>query len=628
MGWTGEIQHASDYFAAAASTAVATPAAARLKQISAPIPVTGSEKQAQVHGEGLRVTKHDRQDLEQRLAKDRCKTVPVWLADEIEGGQEDFWFRNQSRWRRYAENELYTMCHYKQQEPMDGTKEARWWADYCHLNQEFADRILQIYKPGDVVWVHDYHLLLLPNLLRQKAPHMHIGFYLHVPFPSSEFIRCLARRREVLRGVLGANMIGFQSYSYSRHFSSSCTRILGFDSSPAGVDAFGAHVAVDVLPTGINAAELEKLAFGDPVIEEKVAGLRKMYDGKKVIVGRDRLDSVRGVAQKLMAFELFLERYPEWRERVILIQVTSPTSVEEQKEDPEHKIATKVAELVSRINGRFGSLSFVPVHHFPQYLAKDEYYALMRVADVGLITSVRDGMNTTSLEYVICQKESHGPLILSEFSGTAASLAHAIHINPWDQAGVARSIDEALKMSEEQKKSQHDKLYEYVTTNTVQAWTDGFLKRLLINLSSHDQSVTTPALDQTALLAQYRRAKRRLIMLDYDGTLTPIVKDPSAAIPTDRVIRTIKTLASDPRNCVWIISGRDQNFLTQWMWDISELGLSAEHGSFIREPRSEKWQNLAEALDMSWQKEVLDIFQKFTEKTQGAPYASLYRCRG
>ncbi|KAI9811521.1 MAG: threalose-6-phosphate phosphatase [Phylliscum demangeonii] len=620
VGWTGEIKHASDYFTLHVSAGPATSVSARLKQIAAPIPVNGVHSQTATVTEGIRVTKEDRQELEKRLARDRCKTVPVWLADNVEGEQESgsFWLRDQSRWRRYAESELYTACHYKQHEPRDGRKESTWWADYCHLNKEFANRIIQIYKPGDLVWIHDYHLMLLPSLLRHHFPRMHIGFFFHAPFPSSEFVRCLAHRKEVLGGMLGANMIGFQAYGYSRHFSSSCTRILGFESSPAGVDAYGAHVAVEVLPIGINAEEVEKMAFGDAEVEAKVTRLRQMYAGKKVVVGRDRLDSARGVAQKLLAFETFLERYPQWRDRVILIQVTSPTTVAEEKDDSEYKLAGKVAELVSRINGRFGSLSFMPVHHFPQYLPKDEYYALMRVADVGLITSIRDGMNTIGFEYVICQKEHHGTLILSEFSGTASSLDQAMQINPWDLAGVSASIDRALQMTAEEKRAQHAPLYRYVTTNTVQAWSVRFIDRLLTNLSSAEQSMGTPLLDKAALLTQYRRAKRRLFMLDYDGTLTPIVQEPSAAIPTDRVIRTLKTLAADPRNAVWIVSGRDQKFLGQWMGDISELGLSAEHGSFLREPGAEAWKNLAEKLDMSWQKEVLRIFQKYTEKTQGS----------
>jgi trehalose 6-phosphate synthase/phosphatase len=412
-------------------------------------------------------------------------------------------------------------------------------------------------------------------------------------------------------------MIGFQTYGYSRHFTSCCSRILGFRSSSAGVEAYASHVAVDVFPIGIDAAKTESTAFGTPAIDAKAALLRVQYDGMKIIAGRDRLDSVRGVVQKLMAFEMFLERYPEWREKVVLIQVTSPTSIEEERDDPEHKIQNKVSDLVERINGIYGSLGGSPVQHFPRYLSQEEYYALLRIADVGLITSVRDGMNTTSLEYVVCQKENHGPLILSEFSGTAGSLLNAIHINPWDLGGVARAINDALMMSDEARKDQHAKLYRYVTTYNIQAWTTKFVRRLLTNLSSFNHDVATPALDKAKMLKQYRQAKKRLFMFDYDGTLTPIVRDPNAAIPTDRVIRTIKMLASDHRNSVWIISGRDQEFLNQWMGDISELGLSAEHGSFMREPGSQKWKNLTQSINMSWQEEVMKIFQHYTERTVG-----------
>lgn len=485
------------------------------------------------------------------------------------------------------------------------------------MNQKFANRILEIYKPGDIVMIHDYHLLLLPSMLRQRIPHMYISFFLHVPFPSSEFLRCLPRRKDILEGVLGANLIGFQAYSYSRHFVSCCTRIVGYPSDTAGVDAYGGKVSVGVFPIGIDAAAVQHAAFDNPVIGEKVTALRELYKDKKIIVGRDRLDTVRGVAQKLMAFERFLDMYPEWRDKVVLIQVTSPTSVEEEQEDTGNKMANKVSELVLKINGVYGSLEFSPVQHYPQYLSQEEYFALLRAGDVALITSVRDGMNTTSLEYVVCQRNSHGPLILSEFSGTAGSLKDAIHINPWDLTGVAQQIHYALTMGEDKKMAMHSSLYHHVTTKNVQAWSTGYIKRLLNVLSAHNATISTPLLDKAALLTQYRAATKRLFMFDYDGTLTPIVKNPGDAIPSERVIRTLKSLASDHRNAVWIISGRDQEFLSQYLGDIPELGFSAEHGSFMRHPGSSEWENLAETFDMSWQKEVMECFQKYTEKTPG-----------
>jgi trehalose 6-phosphate synthase/phosphatase len=546
------------------------------------------------------------------------KILPVWLCEEPESPADDLILRDQARWRRYADRLIYPTFHYKPSGLNDARAESQWWLDYVRLNQLFADRIIETYTPGDIVWIHDYQLFLLPSLLRQRIPGIYIGFFLHTPFPSSEFLRCLSKRKDILTGVLGSNMIGFQSFTYSRHFSSCCTRILRFASNSAGIDAYGAHVAVDAFPTGIDANAVRKLAFGRPDIEKTITEIRKIYGNKKIIVGRDRLDSVRGVTQKLMAFESFLDRYPEWRERVVLIQVTSPTNVEEAKEESEARLSTQISHLVSTINGRYGSISFSPVQHYPQYLSQDEYFALLRTADIGLITSVRDGMNTTSLEYVVCQQGHHGPLIISEFSGTAGSLRDAIHINPWDITGVADAINQALKMTEEEKARQHTNLYNHVITNTIMKWSDQYLKRLLTNLASFNQTITTPALDIPLMLSRYLSARQRLFMFDYDGTLTPIVKDPQAAIPSDRVLRTIKTLAADPKNSVWIISGRDQNFLEEWMGHISELGLSAEHGSFVRKPGEEVWENLAEKSGLEWQDEAVKVFQAYSDRTQGS----------
>lgn len=628
VGWTGEIHtepHSRSMSilqtgGSSASGNATTQSCAPINKSAAPYPVNGALHSVHSsHSEQLRISRPDRNRLEKILAQHpNGRTLPVWLPDINSAEDGEFVFKDQSRWRKYAEHELYTLFHYRQSGGDDGRAEKKSWADYVQMNQTFADRILHIYQPGDIIWIHDYHLMLLPSMLRQRIPNIYIGFFLHIPFPSSEYMRCLPRRKDVLTGALGATMIGFQAYSFSRHFNSCCKRILGFESSSAGVDAYGAHVAVDVFPIGIDVSAVQRAAFMDPVIEQNMKALKQLYAGKKIIVGRDRLDTVRGVSQKLMAFEIFLDRYPEWRDKVVLIQVTSPTSVMEDKVDGAHKIEHKISNLVSRINGEYGSLSHSPVQHYPQYLSSQEYFALLRVADVGLITSVRDGMNTASLEYVICQKNSCGPLILSEFSGTAASLSNAIHINPWDLGGVAEALKQALEMSPAQKKRDHEKLYNYVTTHTVATWANSFLRRLLTNLTSFTQSDLTPALDRNRMIQQYHTAKKRLFMFDYDGTLTPIVKDPNAAIPADRVLRTLKALAADPRNNVWIISGRESSFLEEWMGHISELGLSAEHGCFLRRPGSETWENLTSSMDMGWQKEVMDVFSYYTERTQGS----------
>ncbi|KAK3110096.1 threalose-6-phosphate phosphatase [Teratosphaeriaceae sp. CCFEE 6253] len=620
IGWTGEVEPSlpkapGGIEGRANSSLHAHP----VNQYSAPIPIDPRHKDGEPAHEvtKLNVPPSDRARLEKQLERDHGGRVsPVWLPDSID--QDNVYeLEDQQRWRRYGEHELFPLFHYKTSEPNNGRALRKHWADYHRMNQAYADAIMSVYKPGDIVIIHDYQLLLLPSLLRQRISTIYVGFFLHIPFPSSEYYRCLTRRKEILEGMLGANMLGFQAYSYSRHFSSCCTRILGFRSTSAGVDAYGTHIAADVFPIGINAEATKQLAFQSPEAEKCMAELRERYDGKKIIVGRDRLDSVRGVAQKLQAYEIFLERHPEWHDKVVLIQVTSPTSIEDG-DGKTDRTANKISDLVARINGTYGSLSFTPVQHYPQYLNKEGYFALLRIADLGLITSVRDGMNTTALEYVIAQRDKHSPLIISEFSGTAGSLGSAMHINPWDLSGTADAIDIALTMTDREKKAEHAQLYEHVTRNTVQAWTSNYIKRLLTNLSSFDQSSATPALDRTRLLTQYRAASSRLFMFDYDGTLTPIVKDPQSAVPSDRVLRTLQTLAADPANSVWIISGRDQKFLNEWMGRIPALGLSAEHGSFMRKPHSTTWINLAERMDMSWQTSVLETFEHFTTLTPGS----------
>lgn len=618
VSWTGEIDFPAEGPLSPAGDAKATTVgASSLNPLSAPIPIDAQTRLPTPPVDGLWVPKADQERLENLLSNDKnIRTIPVWLCDENEATDDGVNLKDQMRWRRFAEHYLYTLFHYKQNEPSDGRKERIQWADYYRMNQKFANKIIEEYKPGDIVVVHDYYLMLLPSMLRQRVPNMYISFFLHQPFPSSEYLRCLSRRKEILEGILGSNLIGFQSYSYSRHFLSCCTRILGFPSDALGIGAYGTRVEVGVFPIGIDVAKVESYAWTDAVTE-KYNSLRNLYQGKKIIVGRDRLDSVRGVSQKLQAFERFLELYPEWREKVVMIQVTTPTSVEAEKEDAEKQIYSRVNEMVMKINGQYGSLGFSPVQHYPQYLDQDEYFALLRAGDIGLITSVRDGMNTTSLEYIVCQKEGHGPLILSEFSGTAGSLSDAIHINPWDLSGVAAKINNALIMSDEHRMAMQANLYNHVLNNNVHTWINNFIQKVYTVLGDTNAAVATPLLDRALMLATYKAAGKRLFMFDYDGTLTPIVREPSAAIPSGRVIQALKQLSRDPKNAVWIISGRDQEFLKQHLGHISELGFSAEHGSFMRQPGSEQWENLAEKLDMGWQEEVMEVFNKYTNKVPG-----------
>ncbi|KAG7191529.1 threalose-6-phosphate phosphatase [Scheffersomyces spartinae] len=526
---------------------------------------------------------------------------PVWLLR-----------RDQLKWRRYAEDVLWPVFHYIQGQPSDGKAESHAWHDYVKFNEAFYNKIKAIYKPGDVIWIHDYYLLLLPQLLRMQFPDAYIGLSLHAPFPSSEYFRGISKRSQLLDGMLGADKITFQSESFLGHFLSCCARILGCEVEKDKVLAYGTEISLSTLPIGIDSKRIEHDAFSaNHNVEDKVKALRDVYYDKKLIVGRDKLDSVRGVEQKLQAFEMFLYMYPEWRDKVVLIQVSTPGYTHSAK------LEKRVTELVNQVNSKYGTLNWTPVLHYQMRIEKAEYLALLRVADLSLNTSVRDGMNTTCLEYVVCQKENHSPLILSEFTGTASVLDEAILVNPWDSVGIAKTINECLTMSDNQRAVLESKLYKKVVSNTIQSWTYSFLDLVLKQVATTRGQSYSPALNRPMLYENYKLAKRRLFLFDYDGTLTPIVRDPAAAIPSQRLNDILDTLTRDPKNRIWVISGRDQAFLEKWMGS-KNIGMSAEHGCFMKDFGSKEWVNLAASFDMSWQLKVDEIFQKYTDRTPGS----------
>ncbi|KAJ7640663.1 trehalose-6-phosphate phosphatase [Mycena polygramma] len=535
--------------------------------------------------------------------------VPVWLDDAVAHGHYD----------GYCKQTLWPLFHYLlwQDIAAEETSQDAHYDAYAKANAAFAQRIAEVYKPGDLVWVHDYHLLLVPKLLRELVPDAVIGLFVHTPFPSSEVFRCLPRRKEILDGMVGADLVCFQTYSYSRHFISTCIRVCGYETTPRGIDAEGHVTAVTHCPVGVDAERVGRDILR-PGIQPKLAALRALYEGKKIIVGRDKLDVVKGVLQKLHAFQKLLQTYPQWIGNVVLIQVTSPALTDSPK------LERQISELVANINGEFGSLDFVPVHHYHQTLKKDEFYALLSVADLAVITPLRDGMNTTSMEFVIAQgKTKKSPVVLSEFMGISKHMERALMVNPWNLGDVAAAINEGLIMSEEEKLSRHQSLHKVVTTHTSHTWAAVLVKMLLGQLNGKETARRTPYIPKSVLESRYHAAKKRLFFFDYDGTLAPIVKTPSMAVPTPATLEALEKLSADPKNVVYIISGRDGGFLEQHLGHLSQVGFSAEHGGFMREPAGTEgkgtgWVNLTEMLDMSWMGEVEEIFRYYTERTTGS----------
>ncbi|KAI7904460.1 glycosyltransferase family 20-domain-containing protein [Cokeromyces recurvatus] len=547
------------------------------------------------------VSKADKETIKRRsLERGRC--IPLFLNNESSAGH----------YYGYCKKLLWPLFNYIiWNDATDGRIEKSQWNFYKKVNQRYADLVIAEYQPTDTIWVHDYHLLLVPSMIRASLPRARIGLFVHSSFPSSEIFRCLPKRQEILKGMLGANLVGFQTYAHARHFISTCTRILGYESSPEGVEYEGHFCYVGTFPIGIDVDAVDRIR-NSPDVLPKIKAIADMYPDKKIIVSRDKMDLVQGILQKLAAFEKFLINYPDWRNKVVLIQTTdmmTTTSVSDMD---------KVAERVDHINGAYGSLEHLPIYHYHHPIHTDEYYALLSTADLALITAVRDGMNTTSLDYIMCQQKKHGPLIVSELTGTAGSMSSALLVNPWDHTSVARAIHDALTMSDDEKLTRHKQLLQHVKSNTTSFWAHSFIKMLLHTYQLSEQNKYTPKLKLEQLQEHYLGAKKRLLCFDYDGTLTEIKNTPMAAVPSKTMLTYLKQLCKDPKNEVWIISGRDEGTLSNWLGDIDELGLSAEHGSFMRFPGSKRWINLIEHLDMNWKNDVLEIFTYYTERTMGS----------
>ncbi|KAL7276863.1 Trehalose-6-P synthase/phosphatase complex subunit [Rhizina undulata] len=487
------------------------------------------------------------------------------------------------------------------------------WKYFEAVNRAVADVIIKDYKRGDTVWIHDYHLLLVPQMVREALGNdAKIGFFLHVAFPSSEIFRCLAHRKQLLEGMLGATLIGFQTEEYARHFLQTCSRLLCVEAKNDGIQLDNRFVHVINLPIGIDPVQLDDKRK-EPKVQEWLDALKARYVGKKLLVARDKLDGVRGVRQKLLAFELFLKKHPEWVGKVVLIQVAlTTTSIVE--------IQSTVTDIVTRINCAYSTLDYQPVVYLHQDISYYQYIALLTIADALVVTSLRDGMNLTSHEYVYCQDKKHGPLILSEFTGSASVFNGAeISVNPWDHSKCAAAIQLALTMSEEEKKSRWERLYSAVMHQTAAYWFSTFIENLDHSWIEQQRcgSTTIPRLSTKNLHEAYSASSRRLFILDYEGTLASW-GSPTSIILTSpqRVLDVLNDLLLDLKNVVYIMSARTPEELERLFHRVPGIGLIAESGCFIRHANSSDWRRLADA-ELLWKKSVKEILDYYVERTPG-----------
>lgn len=398
---------------------------------------------------------------------------------------------------------------------------------YQEVNRLFAQTVIKDVQDGDLIWVHDYHLMLLPQMLREEIgntkKNVKIGFFLHTPFPSSEIYRILPVREHLLTGLLDCDLIGFHTYDYARHFLSSCSRILGTPTTPNGVDWNGRFVTVGAFPIGIDPDKFVE-GLKRPKVQERIAALKRKFEGVKLIVGVDRLDYIKGVPQKLHALEVFLTEHPEWIGKIVLVQVAVPSR---QDVEEYQNLRAVVNELVGRINGKFGTIEFMPIHFLHQSVSFDELTALYAVSDVCLVSSTRDGMNLVSYEYIATQREKHGVMILSEFTGAAQSLNGSLIVNPWNTEELANAIHDAVTMSPEQRAANYSKLERYVFKYTSAWWGATFVAEMT-RLSNEDTQAKTIRNVSGAVVSSGQKALAEESKSEEVKAEVPTVEEPKA----------------------------------------------------------------------------------------------------
>jgi trehalose 6-phosphate synthase/phosphatase len=553
---------------------------------------------------GGTVSRAQRRRVTESLAKDGLH--PVFLdEDEVEGF-----------YGRICNDTLWPLFHYFV-DRLRITEEA--WEHYVTVNRRFAEAALAIASDGSRVWVHDFHLMLVPAMLRAERPDLAIGFFLHTPFPSSEVYRLLPAREQVLRGLLGADYLGFQTADDARHFRSACLRILGLDSAPDALEVDGRTVGIGIDPIGIDTAAF-RAAAKDPATAETLAELEKRYEGQTLVLGVERLDYTKGVLQKLRAFERYLELDPDRARTTTMLQVLVPSRLESPEVQAQ---LDEIERLVAAINGRFGRPGITPVEYIHRSISRAELVASYRRADVMVVASLRDGMNLVAQEFAYCQsvpgppRRWNGVLLLSELAGAAHVLPGAVLVNPWHVGDIAERLAEAAALGRAERKTRLETMAARIAQLDTRRWAATFLSRLDASARRRRRvRVATPLSEASRrrLLKRFAQARRRTILLDYDGTLRELVSHPELAAPTPEILDLLGELAALPETEVHLVSGRDRKSLEHWFGALP-LWLCAEHG-FVERAPGQPWRQLLD-VDLSWLPRMERVLRRVASEVPG-----------
>lgn len=536
--------------------------------------------------------------------KERCYTVSL---DEKDVRDFYLGFSNKTLWPLFHYFPVYTEYEPEQ------------WLAYKKVNEKFAESILAQANEGDVIWIHDYHLLLLPQMLRKRNPSLTIGFFLHIPFPAFELFRMCPWREELILGLLGADLIGFHTYDYVQHFLNSVKRISGIPVKFNEIMYQGRNIKVDSFPMGIDYKKYNDSALLHQNPNRDKSSLlihleehAKRHPQSKLILSIDRMDYTKGIPNRIKAFEYFLEKYPQYIENVQLLMLAVPS----RSDVPQYgKLKKETDELVGRINGKFATVDWTPVLYFYRSMPFDNLIDLYTFADIGLITPLRDGMNLVIKEFVATRIHQDGVLIISEMAGVASELHEALQINPNSREQFADTLKQGIEMPVAEQQSRIKAMQKRLSRYTVEKWAQDFMTALNNPITEND-AVVCKRLNkehQDKLLTAFAQAKKRLLLLDYDGTLINFIDNPQEAAPDPALYELLDRLSENENTEVTIVTGRDKETIEKWFGH-KNYTLITDHGVWIR--RNYRWKQLEHPLDQ-WKEHIKPIIESFVDRTPG-----------
>jgi trehalose 6-phosphate synthase/phosphatase len=561
--------------------------------------LTGSSRNKWIGWPGIasdELTEDDRQAILAELAKDNC--YPVFLTQKQ---LNDFYgeYSNRIVWPLFHN----LKAHYE--------KRGASWRAYRKANELYADAVEAVAQPKSTIWVHDYHLMLVPELLRAKRPAGHIGFFLHIPFPNPETYRELPEAKKLLRGVLGADLVGFHTASYVDNFLETCQQLERYTVVRDQIILDGRAVRTTDFPMGIDYDKYAR-AIRSREVKQAIKRYKRKYRGKRVIAAVDRLDPTKGLLERVRAYRGFLEANPHLHGKVVLAMIAAPsrTDVKEYQD-----LSKKLDSLVKQINNTFGWPKWQPIDYMNRSMPFEEVTALYQVADIAFIAPIRDGMNLVAKEYV-ATKRKRGVLILSETTGAAQELTEALLVDPARPNTLVAALTQAVNMPRRELKHRLKGLKAQIEGRSVHTWANSFVKAL--EKPIYIQSALTHSLSkhrERELVARYRGANKRLLLLDYDGVLVPLTQNYKKAAPPKSVRTTLTKLAADPANEIVVVSGRSQDNLQEW-FDGIPVNLVAEHGAFIKDTDG-KWHR-TRSHSTAWKRLIRPIMEKYALRTPNA----------